>query len=162
MRELLVVVDFQNSFADGKLGQNVQYLLEERICRCIRKYVDNKNDIVFTLDNAGDDNAEKLFGRTGRYYGKAAAVFRKGTYGSLELGKWLEGKKYGKIEICGLVTDMCVLANAVIAQAACPDAEIVIDSNLTGTYNNELGIKALGVMQGLKMRVIQEDGKFAD
>ena len=38
--------------------------------------------------------------------------------GSLELAKWLEGQAYDQIELCGVVTNICVLSNAVLCKAA--------------------------------------------
>ena len=49
---------------------------------------------------------------------------------------------------------MCVLSNAVIAQAAQPEAEIVIDAQAVGSFDAAMGEKALDVMESMQMRVI--------
>ncbi len=153
-KRLLVIVDFQDVFAVDELGQDESAVLESRIEYCIKKHLDNDSDIVFTLDNAGEGSLSEIYGKIGEYYSKAVASFRKNTYGSLELGKWLENNKYSEIEICGLVSNMCVIANAIIAKSALPDAEIIIDSSLTASCDDELGIKSLEVMKGMHFKIL--------
>ena len=146
MKSLLLIVDFQDIFAKGDIGSDLEGKIEERILT----YLNEQNDIAFTVDEAGAD----LFGKIGEYIGKAVRVFKKHSYGSLEFGNWLMGQDYGKIEICGLLSNICVLANAVIARSALPDAEIVVNKSLTACYDDDLGEKNLAVMDGLKITVL--------
>ena len=132
-------------FAKGDIGFDLESKIEERILF----YLSNKNDIAFTLDKAGAD----LFGRIKKYTEKAVRIFEKSSYGSLDFGNWLAKHNYGKVEICGLLSNVCVLANAVIARSAAPDAEIAVDKSLTACYDDELGAKNLAVMDGLKITI---------
>ncbi len=170
MKKLLIVVDFQKDFVDGSLGFPGAEALEERIASKIREY--GNDDIIYTLDTHGDNYMNTLEGRhlpvphcikgTEGYglYGKAGELlrgkicFEKNTFPSLELGKYLEGKDYDSIELCGLVSNICVLSNAVIAKAACPEAEIIVSSALTASADDNLHQKALDVMRGLQITVI--------
>lgn len=154
IKRLLVIVDFQNVFAVDELGPDEAVILESRIEECIKKHLNKGDDIVFTLDRAGAGSTSELYGKISKYYNNAAASFCKSTYGSLELGNWLMNKNYHEIEICGLVSNMCVIANAVIAKSALPDAEIIIDSSLTASCDDELGLKALAVMKGMHFKIL--------
>ena len=58
------------------------------------------------------------------------------------------------MELCGLVSHICVLSNAVIVKAALPEAEIVVDANLTASYDPVLHEKALDVLEGIQVTVL--------
>ena len=146
MKSLLLIVDFQDIFAKGDIGSDLENKIEERIL----SYLNEQNDIAFTIDQAGAG----LFGEIERYINKAVRIFKKHSYGSLEFGNWLSEQNYSKIELCGLLSNICVLANAVIARSALPDAEIIVNKNLTACYDDDLGEKNLAVMDGLKITVL--------
>lgn len=57
------------------------------------------------------------------------------------------------ITFTGVVTNMCVISNAVIAKAACPEAEIIIKKDLVDSFDKELHQKALDVMASMQMTV---------
>ena len=48
--KLLVVIDFQNDFVNGSLGFKGAEILDNRIAYKIRKYHENKDQVIFTLD----------------------------------------------------------------------------------------------------------------
>lgn len=58
------------------------------------------------------------------------------------------------MELCGLVSNICVLSNAVIAKAALPEAEIIVDADLTASGDPVLHEKALDVLEGLQVTVL--------
>lgn len=98
----------------------------------------------------------------------------KPTFGSLDLaGKLRELNDYPKdrekfnngedytfisndiesITFVGVVTNMCVISNAVIAKATCPEAEIIIKKDLVDSFDKELHQKALDVMESMQMTI---------
>ena len=172
MKRLLIVVDFQNDFVDGALGFKKACELEEIIFEKINQYQKNNDDVIFTLDTHDQDYLKThegknlpvshcLRGTIGHdLYGKVkdlakkAIIFEKPTYPSLDLGIFLKDKNYDDIEICGLVSNICVLSNAIIVRAALPNAQIIIDSNATASYNESLNEKALDVLEGMHYTII--------
>ncbi|HHU24233.1 MAG: cysteine hydrolase [Bacilli bacterium] len=173
MKKLLIVVDFQNDFVDGALGFPGAEKLEEIIVEKIQSYRQNNYEVVFTLDTHQPNYLETEEGRKlpvphclegtkgHELYGKVKdlvipidQVFIKETFPSLDLGNYLRGKDFDEIEVCGLVSNICVLSNAVIAKAACPDAQIIIDAKATQSYDSQLHKASLDVMKGLLMEVI--------
>ena len=170
VKKLLIVVDFQNDFVNGSLGFPEAAALEESIYNKILEY--NNDEVIYTLDthynNYRDTKEGKLLsvphcieGTEGRkIYGKVYELlknkrcFEKNTFPSLELGKYIENKNYDVIELCGLVSSICVLSNAVIAKAACPEAEIIIDSRLTADSDKNMRQKAFDIMKKLHINII--------
>ena len=169
MKKLLIVVDYQNDFVNGSLGFPLAQKLEDGIAAKIEEY---KNDeIIYTLDTQYENYADTQEGKNlpvshcikgtngHKLYGKIQKLlegrryFEKSTFPSFELGKYLEGKDYDIIELCGLVSNICVISNAVIAKAACPEAQIIVDSALTASADSELNQKAIDVMKGLQITV---------
>ena len=173
MNRLLIVVDYQNDFVDGSLGFPGAEKLAGPIAERIREYRANGDDVIFTFDTHNPDYLETQEGRKlpvphcvrdtdgWELYGAVAEAvqdgdksFCKPTFPSLELGKWLEGRTYDRVELCGLVSNICVLSNAVIAKAALPEAEIVVDANLTASGDPILHEKALDVLEGIQVTVL--------
>ncbi len=170
MKKLLIVVDYQNDFVSGSLGFDGAMDLENGICAKIDEY--ENDEIIYTLDTHGEDYMSTQEGKNlpvphcikgtkgHELYGKVKKMlagkkfFEKNTFPSMDMGKFLEGKAYDKIELCGLVSSICVISNAVIAKAACPEAEIIVNSALTAGADLELHQKALDVMRGLQITVL--------
>lgn len=173
MKKALIVVDFQNDFVNGSLGFSGAEKLDDIIESKIKKYLDNNADILFTLDTHYDNyletdegkrlpvihciedtNGHNVYGRVNNYLKNAKKVFKKNTFGSLELGNYLKNQKYDLIEIVGLVTNMCVISNAVIAKAALPDVSIIIDQKAVMSFDNDLHLKTLDVLKGMHVDII--------
>jgi nicotinamidase-related amidase len=82
----------------------------------------------------------------------------KPTFPSLLLGELLDklngyADEIESITVVGVVTNMCVISNAVIAKAACPNAEIIIKKDLVSSFDTETHQKALDVMSTMQMIV---------
>lgn len=58
------------------------------------------------------------------------------------------------VEIVGLVSNICVISNAVILNTLYSDAEITVDAALTASFDDMLNKEALDVMSGLQINVI--------
>ncbi len=169
VKKILVVVDYQNDFVNGSLGFEGAERLDEAICRKIDEYAGD--EIVHTLDTHGSDYLDTYEGRNlpvphcikgtegHRNYGKTAQKlegtrsFEKSSFGSPELGEYLKRGGYDRVELCGLVSNICVLSNAVIARAALPDAEIIVDPECTASADGELNAAALAVLKGIQITV---------
>ena len=65
-------------------------------------------------------------------------IIDKPTFGCAELMEVLRG--YDEIEICGVATNICVIANAVIARTANPEARVVVRRDCVASYDRELGV----------------------
>ena len=72
---------------------------------------------------------------------------------SLALADWLRERDYDTVELCGLVSHICVLSNAVMVKAALPNAVITVNARLTASYDPDLHRKALDVLEGIHITV---------
>jgi len=183
MKRLLIVVDYQKDFVDGALGFEGAELLEEPILAKIAAYREAGDPVWFTFDTHHPDYANTQEGRKlpiphclegtpgWGLYGKVAEAqldsdeaFLKPTFGSIELcarlakaqqvATGLGSLPFASIELVGLVSNMCVLSNAVIARTACPDVPIIVDAACTAAPDPIANEKALDIMEGLQIEVI--------
>lgn len=85
-------------------------------------------------------------------------VFGIAPYSALELMKNLNSIKeespIEEVEFVGVVTNMCVISNAVVFQTIFPEATMVIDASLCASFDESLHEKALDVMESMQMKVL--------
>lgn len=173
MSKTLVVVDYQVDFVSGALGFAGAELLEPTIIEKINKYHAENCDVYFTLDTHGEDYLDTSEGRKlpvphcikgtegHRLYGSVAECVREGdtviekpSFGSLELADRLRKAGYDEVEFCGLVTDICVVSNVILAKAALPESRIIVDSSACASFDIEKHKAALEVMKSVQVDVI--------
>lgn len=182
MKRLLIVVDYQNDFVDGALGFEGAKALDGRIAAKIRDYRESGDFVYFTMDTHRRNYLETQEGQKlpiehciegtdgHELYGEVASlrqamdmVFMKPTFGSSELferlselqrtADTLDTRPFTSIELVGLVSNICVMANAVIARTACPEVPIIVDASCTASADSKLHDEALDVMAGLQIEV---------
>lgn len=180
-KKVLVVVDYQKDFVDGALGFESAKNLDKGIASLMKEYAEDENGVVICTFDTHETNylntqegrklpvehclvgtdGWKLYGETEMMeimYPMKCTRIKKPTFGSYELAKRLtliDGTQGGikSITLVGVVTNMCVISNAVIAKAACPEAEIIIKKDLVDSFDKELHQKALDVMASMQMTV---------
>lgn len=175
MKKVLIVVDYQNDFVDGSLGFPKAALLHDRICKKILAYRDEGQQIVFTLDTHEADYEKTQEGRnlpvphcirgTGGHdlYGRVLSLsegcikFEKGTFGSDLLFAWLKENDFESIELAGLVSNICVISNAVLAKTARPESQIIVDASCTDSFDPLMNEKTLDILEGLQVKVINRE-----
>lgn len=151
MKRLLVVVDYQNDFVVGPLGFPKATSLLKRIEEPVKEFASAGDDVVFTRDVHEENYLHTEEGRNlpvphclkgsegALFYGDLESVassypvFTKNTFPSDALLEYIKKGSYREIVLCGVDLSICVLANAVIAKAAAPDAHIVVDLSASGT-----------------------------
>jgi len=173
MRKLLIVVDFQKDFVSGSLGFDKAVELESLIYNVIKQYKENNNDVIFTFDTHDENYMETEEGRNlpvyhcikgqpgHQLYGMVQDLFdvnndvyfEKPTFPSLELANYLKDKDYDEIELCGLVSNICVLSNVVMVKSALPNAKIIVDRKLTSSFDNVLNEYAFEILKGIHVIV---------
>lgn len=169
---VLIVVDYQNDFVDGSLGFSGAERLEDLIVKKIEEYRRQQWDVIFTRDTHHEDYLQTQEGRKlpvihclynsvgWEVYGQVKElmlpqdqVFDKTAFGSLALGNYLVEHQYDTVELVGLVSNICVISNAVIAKSALPNAQIIVDAGLTASSNKILHEQCLNVMEGLQIEI---------
>ena len=165
----LVVVDYQNDHVTGPMGGKFIPMIEKNICKRIEDTIKMRGDVYFVVDSFGDNvlpsadirDVSKycirgtpgvdLYGQVGDYKSKGY-IIRKSSPGSDELMKKL--RLYDEIELCGVETNVDILANAVVARTANPSALVIIRQNCVASRNSELAEESLDIMVGLGIEIL--------
>lgn len=169
----LFVIDYQNDFVNGALGFDGAEKLDKKIAAKVLEY--GKGNVFYTMDTHYDnyldtregknlpvvhciDNSEgwQVFGETNLALKSVnATMIKKATFGINPLS---EGKDLPKsaenIELVGLVSNICVVSNAVVLQSLYPNATIIVDAELTDSFDKELNSKVFDILEGLQVKVI--------
>lgn len=170
----LVVVDYQVDFVNGALGFEGAEMLEPIILQKISDTRAAGGKIIFTLDTHSSGylntaegkklpvphciegtDGHKLYGRVAESVDvRTDFVIKKHAFGSMDLAVLLKKFVFDEVELCGLVTDICVVSNAIIAKAALPEAKIVVDGSACASADRHSHERALDVMRGVQIDVI--------
>lgn len=179
MKKLLCVVDYQQDFVNGALGFAGAERLEPGILKAVEQRLEEGGWVVFTRDTHEEDylatregrylpiphcvngsHGHQLYGRLHQYEALPlrphTAIINKPVFGSLELISEVErlcGGPPDLIELCGLVTDICVIANAILLHTSFPKATIRVLEPLCGSGNSEGAAAALKVLAGLGIEI---------
>ena len=173
MKKLLLVVDYQKDFVDGSLGFSGAEQLEGPICEKIEACRAQGAEVAFTFDTHKENYLEtqegrllpvphcilgtpgwELYGRVADYCTPGTPCFHKPAFGSMALAYYVKTQGYEEVELCGLVSNICVLSNAVLVKAARPECRVVVDARCTACADPAMQQKALDVMEGLQIQVI--------
>ena len=174
MKKILLVVDYQVDFVSGALGFAGAELLDRPIAEKIKEY--GKGNVFYTLDTHFDNYLDtkegknlpvphcikgtagwEVYGETKQALFDADAVcIEKRSFGIDLTDETLSKlpRAVDSVEIVGLVSNICVISNAVILNTLYSDAEITVDAALTASFDDMLNKEALDVMIGLQINVI--------
>lgn len=174
MKKALVVVDYQKDFVDGALGFPKAVELESVICDKIQQARREGTEVIFTFDTHGEDYPQTQEGKNlpiphcykdsegWQLYGAVAGLrqpqdccFEKPCFGSWELAEYAKEQGYEQVELCGVVSNICVLSNAVLLKAALPEAELLVDARATASNDDAINEKALDVLQGVQVKILR-------
>lgn len=168
---VLIVIDMQNDFIDGALGTPEAQKILPRVMEKVRGF-DGK--IIFTRDTHEEDYLHTQEGRKlpvphcirgthgWQIHEQLAPCCTeppvdKITFGSAALGEQMrqlhETDPIGSIELVGLCTDICVIANAMILKAFLPEVEIRVDSSCCAGVTPESHERALKAMETCQIAI---------
>lgn len=184
MAKLLVVIDYQNDFVDGALGFKRAKTLEQSIYDKIHKYLENGDKVVFTYDTHYEEylqtregknlpvlhcikgtSGHKLYGKINAFSNSENTMhYEKEGFGispkdMIKLASEI-GEDIKEIEIVGVVTNICIISNVVMFQAQYKNVDIIVDATLCASFDDELHEKALDVMEGLQVKVINREKRL--
>lgn len=180
MRKFLVVVDVQNDFVDGALGTPEAVAIVPKVVEKINGF---NGGIFVTMDTHDDGYMNTLEGRKlpvphcvqgtegyklngevmealGR---RSYNIVRKSVFGSVVLARKIADDLFNhyenpdgagsSIELVGLCTDICVVANAIILKTFFPEAEISVDASCCAGTTPDRHRAALDVMKSCQISV---------
>ena len=163
----------QNDFISGSLGTKEAQAIVGNAAEYIKQSISDGVEVVYTRDTHFDNYMDTQEGRNlpvphcikgtpgHALYGRVAEavkpddiVIEKPAFGSLELADLLRRLAAAEVALCGLVTDICVISNAVIAKAALPESRVTVDHSACSCADPEAHERALAVMRGVQIDVI--------
>lgn len=175
MERYLFVIDYQNDFVDGALGFAGAEKLDGPIAAKIRAY--GKGRVLFTRDTHFEDYLSTREGKNlpvkhcvkgthgWQVYGQTAdalAEVEAAAIDKLVFGMDVTDPATAavlpahadEIELVGLVSNICVVSNAVVLQSKYPEATIIVDAACTDSFDKTLHEKVLDVLEGFQVKVI--------
>ena len=165
--KLLIVIDMQNDFIDGALGNAEAVKIVPAVADKLAARRSEGWKVLFTRDTHGADYLDTQEGRrlsvphciwgtegwqiTSSLEVGEAALVDKPTFGSLDLAEAAANLgEPEEIELVGLCTDICVISNAMILKARFPEARVLVDAACCAGVtpeSHENALKAMGVCQ---------------
>ena len=175
MERYLFVIDYQKDFVDGALGFPGAEKLDEKIAAKVREY--GKGRVFFTRDTHFENYLENREGKNlpvvhcikgsegWQVYGetaKALAEVEAPGIDKLVFGMDVTDpatanllpETADEIELVGLVSNICVVSNAVVLQSKYPEATIIVDAACTDSFDKSLHEKVLDVLSGFQVKVL--------
>ncbi|MEW4414182.1 isochorismatase family cysteine hydrolase [Clostridium sp. AN503] len=170
MKKALVVVDMQRDFIDGALGTKEAEAIVPGVVAKIKGF---DGEIIFTQDTHFEDYLDTQEGKRlpvkhcikgtpgweipeeilAAAAGKKIEFFLKTTFGSAELGTYAVKSDFDRMELVGLCTDICVISNAMLLKAFCPEMEIAVDGSCCAGVTPESHATALRAMEACQIQV---------
>lgn len=167
--ELLVVVDMQKDFVTGALGTREAERALAKAAELVKRKRAEGAEIVFTLDTHGEDYLHTQEGRhlpvphcirgtdgwqlcesLAREEGKR---FEKPCFGSVSLAEYVRAGGYKKVTLCGVCTDICVVSNALLVKAYCPETEVSVVREACAGVTPERHEAAIATMESCQIGI---------
>lgn len=175
MNRYLFVIDYQNDFVDGALGFPGAEKLDGPIAEKIRAY--GKGRVFFTRDTHFENYLETREGKNlpvvhcikgtpgWQVYGETAKALEEveaRAIDKLVFGMDISDpataavlpESADEIELVGLVSNICMVSNAVVLQSKYPEATMIVDAACTDSFDKGLHEKVLDVLQGFQVSVL--------
>lgn len=189
-KKILVIVDMQNDFVNGVLGNDMTQAVLPKIVKKLKKCGNEFTSIYLTRDIHFDNYMETLEGKKLpvphclkdgdgknivkelwdvikelRKDKKFVRVVDKHTFASHELVDYLSITCGANDEIVlwGVCTDICVVSNAICLRAALPNTVISVDANCCAGTSIKAHNSALRTMASCQIDIIgRQYGKKSD
>lgn len=172
--DVLLVIDLQNDFVDGALGNKGN----DKIVKPIESLVENfDGEVIFTRDTHDENYLESLEGshlpvkhciKNSKGWQikidtKNHKIIDKPSFGSYELVEYLkklnEKEKIENIYMVGICTDICVLSNAILIKNALLNTEVTVIEDLCKATNEKNHKIALEAMKSCQVNIANSKEK---
>lgn len=178
MTRTLIVIDLQHDFIDGPLGTHEAQAIVPNVKKKIEEYKSRGDAVIFTRDthygkakDIFNENEDTSYFETneGKHLPIKHCIY--GSYGwripdelAFAEAQYIDKMSFGydgwdfcdleQIEIVGLVTDICVISNALIIKSLFPEADITVDASCCAGTTPEKHKAAIDVMKSCQIDII--------
>ena len=180
--KILLVIDMQNDFVSGTLPTPGAAKIIPKIKKKIEEYIDKdaydhyQRRVIFTRDTHQGDYLKTNEGinlpvihcldetpgwcivdELYPYYSWNTIV-NKDRFGFQKWKDFFDHREWDpiEIEICGLVSNICVVSNALILKSLYPDAKISVLADLCAGTTPEDHEAAMKVMESCQIEIVRE------
>lgn len=173
MNKVLIVIDMQNDFINGALGTKEAVSIIPNVKKKIVEYLDRGDEVIFTRDTHYDDYFSTNEGKC-----LPIEHCKVGTYGwhiheELDDGScehidkptfgyrfWdrYTARNFGEIEVVGVCSDICILANCIILKTFFPESHISVDASCCAGTSPQKHAEAMSVLKSCQISVVNENG----
>ena len=170
MKKLLVVVDMQNDFVTGSLGSADAVAILPNVMEKVKLAREKGATVVFTRDTHFENYPSTQEGKklpvthcikntrgweiADGLFKEGERVFDKPTFGSLELAQYVKEEGFDEVELVGVCTDICVVSNALLIKAYCPETGVKVDSGCCAGVTKESHQSALKTMESCQVEIL--------
>lgn len=179
MKKLLLVIDMQNDFITGVLGNDKCREVVKPVIKRIQDAIAEGFKILCTKDThesnylktgegkrlpvehcirntEGWEIIDEIKNLKALYQDSFLDIdpFCKFSFGSTELSKELEKYDFNQIEIIGVCTDICVISNAIVLRSDYPEIDIFVNSSCCAGVSVESHNIALAAMKACHISII--------
>jgi len=173
VKKLLFVIDYQVDFVSGALGFPGAEKLDEGIARKVHAY--GAGNVYYTRDTHApeylstqegrnlpvkhcfkDSDGWQVYGETLKALEEVQAIgIDKIAFGMApeQLLALPDPDEVESVELVGLVSNICVLSNAVLLKSRYPEARVIVDGALTASFDPSLHDATLKVLRGIQVVV---------
>lgn len=178
MQRILLVIDMQNDFISGSLGTPEAVSIVSKVVEKIRDYKAKNDLVIYTRDTHFENYLDTQEGKNLPVVHCVKAtwgweledqikalvtdedpIYDKETFGSLALGEALREIMNREedlvIEMVGLCTDICVVSNAMIIKANCPEVKMIVDATCCAGVTPQSHQAALETMRMCQISIIE-------
>lgn len=169
--KILVVVDIQNDFVDGRLGTKEAM----KIIPYVKEKIENfDGEVVYTMDTHDENYLHTQEGRNlplkhcikgtdgwkikEGVYKENCKIFEKPSFGSVDLVEYIksidEKEKIESIEFIGICTDICVVTNVMMIKGHFPEIELIVDSKACSGVSPQSHNSALETMKICQVKIV--------
>lgn len=169
MRKLLAVIDMQKDFVFGALGTKEAQAILPAVLAEIEKARAEGTEIVFTRDTHADNYLSTQEGKNlpvphcikgtdgwqiVEDLHSGERVFDKPVFGSMELAEFVEKQGFDEVTFIGVCTDICVVSNALLVKAKCPETKVRVKEKACAGVTPETHAAALVTMRSCQVEVM--------
>ena len=176
MRKFLIVVDMQNDFVSGMLGSADAITVADNILTRIQR--EPYDYVIFTQDTHYEDyltthegkklpikhcvkhsDGWEIISMLSKEFGYSPYCVEKEGFGYTHWITTLKtffgfNQKEDIIEIVGLLSDICVISNALELRSLFPEADIRVIRDCVAGTNKEKNLAALSAMESCHIDII--------
>lgn len=152
MNKVLIVVDMQKDFIDGALGSIAAQKIVPAVKDRIAEYIANGDKVIYTKDTHDENYMNTNEGKhlpfphciggtegweiPSDIYIEGCKVILKPTFGFINWMSVQELADADEIELIGLCTDICVMANSMIIKALYPETKVSVKKDCTAATSD--------------------------